>query len=259
MANANRAANGATQQATRNNDDEQCAQMPTARDGQAAVEQHLSALAETLFPARKELPRIPQQARSREKRDDLLKATATLFMERGYAQTTSDDIAAAAGVSVGTFYNYFRNKRQALMTLAIERLDEIFGNIQLAQMDFSHDNHRETIQQAVTAVLSAGQSGLRRVWQEIMSLEPELAPYQQHIRRYVLAQIEERLRQARQRRITWPDLDIEATALAILTVMEAANLQTATQISDERLIQTLTNMIDRSIFPPQTPQSSVNR
>src|SRR5579871_92032 len=143
MANANRAANGATQQATRNNDDEQCAQMPTARDGQAAVEQHLSALAETLFPARKELPRIPQQARSREKRDDLLKATATLFMERGYAQTTSDDIAAAAGVSVGTFYNYFRNKRQALMTLAIERLDEIFGNIQLAQMDFSHDNHRD--------------------------------------------------------------------------------------------------------------------
>ena len=84
----------------------------------------ISALAATLFPALEALPRVPQQARSREKRDEILKAAAAMFVARGYAATTSDEIAAAAGVSVGTFYNYFRNKRQVLVTrqaLADER------------------------------------------------------------------------------------------------------------------------------------------
>ena len=63
----------------------------------------------TSLDAMLDLPREPQQARSRKKRDALLKAAATMFIARGYDATTSDDIAAAAGVSVGTFYSYFRN------------------------------------------------------------------------------------------------------------------------------------------------------
>ena len=38
---------------------------------------------------------MPRQARSREKRDELLKAAARIFIERGYAMTTADDIALA--------------------------------------------------------------------------------------------------------------------------------------------------------------------
>src|SRR5437867_11382116 len=67
-----------------------------------------------------DLPRVPQQARSRRKCDAILAATSRLFAERGYDATTADDIAAAAGVSVGTFYAYFRNKRQAFLMLYAE-------------------------------------------------------------------------------------------------------------------------------------------
>lgn len=220
----------------------------------------LRALAAALFPAREELPRVPQQARSREKRDEILKAATALFVERGYAGTTSDDIAAAAGVSVGTFYNYFRNKRQVLVTLVIARLEDIFGNLQLARMDFSlGHHHRAIIREAIAAAMGGSQQGLRRVWMELMSLEPELVPYQQIIRRYVLTQLEANLRAARDKGETWPDLDVEATALAIFSLLDTIGMrhEADQQISDERVLETLTNVVYRSVFPPEASDVAV--
>ena len=218
----------------------------------------LRALAAALFPAREDLPRVPQQARSREKRDEILKAAVSLFVERGYAGTTSDDIAAAAGVSVGTFYNYFRNKRQVLVMLVIERLEDIFGNLQLARLDFSlGHHHRAVVRDAIAAALGGSQQGLRRVWMELMSLEPELVPYQQIIRRYVLTELEASLRAARDKHKTWPDLDVEATSLALFSLLENIGMRhdADQQISAERVIETLTNIVYRSVFPPEAEGS----
>lgn len=224
------------------------------RDDGAAMgrrdETEISELAAALFPAREDLPRVPQQARSREKRADILNAAALMFAERGYAGTTSDDIAAAAGVSVGTFYNYFRNKRQALVTLVIERLEEIFSNIQLARMDFTHGNREETIREAITAVMGSTQTALRRVWLELMSHDPELVPYQEIIRHHTLAKVEENLREAVGQGQTWPDLDIEATALGIFNLLDVMSLRPERGISDERIVEALTQMVYRTLFPP---------
>ena len=211
----------------------------------------ISALAATLFPALEALPRVPQQARSREKRDEILKAAAAMFVARGYAATTSDEIAAAAGVSVGTFYNYFRNKRQVLVTLVLERLEGIFTNLQLARMDFTSGNHYESVRRAVTAALSGTETGLRRVWLELMTHDPELVPYQQAIRRHVLEQLERNLAQAVAHGDTWPDLDVEATALAIFSLLDTLSLRRDESIGEQRLIATLTNMVYRALFPPQ--------
>jgi TetR/AcrR family transcriptional regulator, mexJK operon transcriptional repressor len=211
----------------------------------------ISALAATLFPALEALPHVPQQARSREKRDEILRAAAAMFVARGYAATTSDEIAAAAGVSVGTFYNYFRNKRQVLVTLVLERLEGIFTNLQLARMDFTSGNHYESVRRAVSAVLSGTETGLRRVWLELMTHDPELVPYQQAIRRHVLEQLEHNLGQAAAHGDTWPDLDVEATALAIFSLLDTLSLRRDESIDEERLIATLTNMVYRAVFPPQ--------
>lgn len=232
---------------------------PPGRDdsegARAPSDSDIEALVAALFPAREELPRVPQQARSREKRAEILKAAAAMFAERGYGGTTSDDIAEAAGVSVGTFYNYFRNKRQVLVTLVIERIEDIFSNLQLAKMDFSQGGDRETIRQAIAAVLGGTQSALRRVWMELMSHDPELTPYQQIIRRHTLNKVEENLRQAVAREETWPNLDVEATALAIFNLLDATSMHLDTSISDERLIEVLTDMVYRSIFPPERWQA----
>jgi AcrR family transcriptional regulator len=44
-----------------------------------------------------------------------------LTMERGYEKVRVEDIAAAAGVSVRTFSNYFANKDQALLSIGEDR------------------------------------------------------------------------------------------------------------------------------------------
>lgn len=49
---------------------------------------------------------------STERRQQLLDAARTLFAERGYHETTVDDITRAADVAKGTFYLYFSEKRE---------------------------------------------------------------------------------------------------------------------------------------------------
>jgi AcrR family transcriptional regulator len=49
---------------------------------------------------------------SSERRQQLLEAARTLFAEKGYHDTTVDDITRAADVAKGTFYLYFSEKRE---------------------------------------------------------------------------------------------------------------------------------------------------
>lgn len=51
------------------------------------------------------------QQRSQEKRDRLIKAGIKTFAENGYEQTRVADLAEAAGISVGVFYQRFKDKR----------------------------------------------------------------------------------------------------------------------------------------------------
>jgi AcrR family transcriptional regulator len=55
--------------------------------------------------------RPAKQQRSREKRDRLIKAGTAAFARRGYEQARVADIASEAGISVGVFYQRFKDKR----------------------------------------------------------------------------------------------------------------------------------------------------
>ena len=50
-------------------------------------------------------------------RDDLAAAAISLFISRGYEQTTIEDIAAEVGVSTRTFFRYFPTKEDAIVGL----------------------------------------------------------------------------------------------------------------------------------------------
>jgi AcrR family transcriptional regulator len=51
-----------------------------------------------------------------ERRDQLLEVAARLFAKRGFARTTTREIARAAGVSEGAIYRHFRSKEELLFT-----------------------------------------------------------------------------------------------------------------------------------------------
>ena len=57
----------------------------------------------------------PKQKRSIEKKNQIIETGIELMIEKGYHHTTTDDIAAAAGVSTGIIYRYFRDKHEILI------------------------------------------------------------------------------------------------------------------------------------------------
>jgi AcrR family transcriptional regulator len=55
----------------------------------------------------------------------ILDAALRLFREAGYDAVRTEDIAAAAEVSVGTLYNYFENKGDLLLALVTVEVEEV--------------------------------------------------------------------------------------------------------------------------------------
>jgi len=62
----------------------------------------------------------PRQARSRATVDTVLEATARVLVKRGFDGLTTNLVAEAAGVSIGSLYQYFPNK-EALVGALIEK------------------------------------------------------------------------------------------------------------------------------------------
>jgi AcrR family transcriptional regulator len=58
-------------------------------------------------------------------RQALSHAALQLALERGWGSVVREDIAAAAGVSVRTFNNYFSTKEEAIVSLAVDRAGRI--------------------------------------------------------------------------------------------------------------------------------------
>ena len=67
--------------------------------------------------------KAPGQARSKETVDVILEASARILESEGLRGFNTNSIAAKAGVSVGSLYQYFPNKDAILLAL-IERFED---------------------------------------------------------------------------------------------------------------------------------------
>jgi len=68
-------------------------------------------------------PRLGRrERRGAETRERLYRAALRLFAERGFQETTVEDITEAADVGKGTFFNYFQTKEHVLAAFGGERV-----------------------------------------------------------------------------------------------------------------------------------------
>jgi AcrR family transcriptional regulator len=76
--------------------------------------------------------KTPQQARSKQTRQDILDATAHLLNRKPLSEVSTNHIAKKTGISIGTLYKYYPNKDAILADLSLVFMQqdaELFGQI----------------------------------------------------------------------------------------------------------------------------------
>jgi AcrR family transcriptional regulator len=81
-------------------------------------------------------PPTRRERRSAELRERLYRAALALFAQKGFTETTVEDITEAADLGKGTFFNYFPSKEHVLMAFAEMQL----GKLEIIVRDARHSN-----------------------------------------------------------------------------------------------------------------------
>jgi AcrR family transcriptional regulator len=87
----------------------------------------MKAKTKTKFSRRK-----PRQRRSRETVEAILEAVPRILRRRNFTNLTTNHIAVVAGVSIGSVYQYFPDKRAIFVALHGRHIEEIDRRIQRA-------------------------------------------------------------------------------------------------------------------------------
>ncbi|MBL4952975.1 TetR/AcrR family transcriptional regulator [Neobacillus sp. OS1-32] len=193
-----------------------------------------------------EFPFIPRQERAQQKRKALLESGRILFTTKGYEHTTAKEIAAHAGVATGTFYRYFSDKRQLLMALLEDKIDQFLAP---EPHWFCHDPVSLLASLLEAHVLRLNHSGLHRVLPEILSKDLDLAEVIQAARKRIHAKILSSLKQIHEKNLTWRDLDLDTVAWSIMMLFENSHKK-AEQTGEKVNYREMAKVICRMIFPP---------
>lgn len=171
-------------------------------------------------PARLRPRKEPRQDRSRQTRDRFLDAAARIFATHGYSAGTTNRIAAEAGASIGSLYQYFPNKDSILVALVRRHVDD---GTQLLLDAFARTDGQPVLDRLpvlVDAVLANHTSDprLHQVLFEEAPRPPELLAELHELESVVVAAVESMLRDD-------PDLAVRDPAMAArLVVMSVESL-----------------------------------
>ena len=95
--------------------------------------------------------KIPAQARSAATVEVILQAATQVLLASGFEQMSTTRIAERAGVSVGSFYQYFPNKRALLAALVHRHVSEVAARAERA----CHAVHGATIRKMCETLVNA--------------------------------------------------------------------------------------------------------
>lgn len=196
--------------------------------------------------------RVPQQARSIEKRKKLVDAGMHLFGEKGYQGANAKEIAKVAGVSVGTFYAYFKDKKALLIEILGQHMHEVDNTI-LAELELMIRDRapgREIMQTIVRLSHNSHHHSpdLLRVMLSLRYSDEDIARYAEEddwrLNKRIVALLEQfgdRLR------VT----DLEAAAVVVANAMEETTHKIAVStppVEAERLYDALADMVAAYLF-----------
>lgn len=119
----------------------------------------------------------PRQARSRTTVDAIVQAGARILGQRGWAGFTTNAVAEAAGVSIGSLYQYFPDKHALIDAIRRQHLDDCLSAVQKPAAGKSLRQYVEALVDDMIAV-HAGNPGLHQVLlDEVLAAESLRDPH----------------------------------------------------------------------------------
>ena len=191
------------------------------------------------FRPRKE----PRQPRGRETRARILDAARVVFAEHGYAAGTTNRIAAAAGLSVGSLYQYFPNKDAILVQLVDAHVDDGAARLDRA-LAAALDAHAPALPplaelvDGVVAAMIEVHADDRRLHRVLFEEAPRPAELLARLRRVEVAAVE----RVAALLSAHPEVDVPDVALAARMAVDTVESLVHRVVADE------TSVIDDGAF-----------
>lgn len=110
------------------------------------------------------LRKSPTQARAQGTVDTILEASAQILQKEGEAALTTNRIAAHAGFSIGTLYQYFPNREAILAAMASREQARVLAKLETVLARLDPADPEPVVREAVAVLLGAfrGRHGVRR-------------------------------------------------------------------------------------------------
>lgn len=200
-------------------------------------------------PPRARPRKAPRQARSREMVETILEAAARVFIRRGYASATTNRIAEAAGISVGSLYQYFPSKDAIAVELLRRYRETLIGLVHRHLEQVEETSFESVVRALVGAILRAEgvDPELHRVLIEQVvrtSARAEIVGFEEKVERLLA----DAIRQRAVVRDRDPDVTAFVLVRAVLGAVHAAVVDRPA-MNGPRLVDELTRLVVRFLEP----------
>lgn len=196
-----------------------------------------------------EKTRVPRQKRSIQTRDQIIETAMRLFSQKGFYQTSSNEISEQAGVSIGSFYAYFKDKKQLFIEVLKYYDKQILDRIHIEKKP-DNGNKEEFLRGLINRLLQS-----HKIFPEFHKELSAMQLLDPDIKKVIDEQELLVLEYTRQSLKIWQDqiktTDLEAAAFVVYSAIEKvvhALTFSDVAIEEERLVNELVNMILKYLF-----------
>ncbi|WP_291329606.1 TetR/AcrR family transcriptional regulator [Desulfovibrio sp. UCD-KL4C] len=200
------------------------------------------------------MPRTPVQLRSKDKKRKIIVSGMKLFSDKGFHKTNISEIATKAGVSVGSFYGYFKDKKDLLLEVSQAYGNSIIKGIyeNIANEAPVHAENTAIIEFIVNSAKQAHMlsTELHREMLALKNRKPEMAKLDKRITTSFQNGIEKILKKCGNRiRVQDTNTAAKLVASAIEEIMHRCYIEKLEKDA-EPLLSELTKMCTGYLFKP---------
>lgn len=196
--------------------------------------------------------KLPSQERSRKTMAEIYRAAAHIFSSTGYAEATTEQIAAQAGVSIGTLYHYFSGKEAILNGLWEQHVNEIKTIVEQIDKDVRRQGfvNRHIIPILLHMVLEiiSYERVRNRLFISPVGLPEDILQKRRELSLHIESSIEAVFRDFVNVRIRNPKVGVHIIWATVQAVVHDFLLSNTGEIKTEMLVAELSDMMSRYVF-----------